>query len=80
MDPEMDAMTRAAMTRNVRETLAEDVGDNDWTLQLIDAACSAEAVLTVREAALLCGRPWFDETLLQTDPRIAIEWFVGEGE
>ncbi|SIT36674.1 Nicotinate-nucleotide pyrophosphorylase (carboxylating) [Paraburkholderia piptadeniae] len=76
----MDAMTRAAVARNVREALAEDVGDNDWTSQLIDPAGSAEAVLTVREAALLCGRPWFDETLLQTDPRIAVEWFVGEGE
>ncbi|MCG5071974.1 carboxylating nicotinate-nucleotide diphosphorylase [Paraburkholderia tagetis] len=76
----MDAMTRAAMTRNVRDALAEDVGEADWTSLLIDPDASAEAVLTVREPALLCGRPWFDETLQQVDPRIAIEWFVGEGE
>ena len=73
-------MTRAALTRNVRDALAEDVGDADWTSQLIDADATAEAVLTVREPALLCGRPWFDETLRQVDPRIAVEWFVGEGE
>ncbi|MGF6471349.1 carboxylating nicotinate-nucleotide diphosphorylase [Paraburkholderia youngii] len=76
----MDGMTRAAMTRNVRDALAEDVGEADWTSLLIDPDASAEAVLTVREPALLCGRPWFDETLRQVDPRITIEWLVGEGE
>ena len=76
----MDEMTRAAMTRNVRNALAEDVGEADWTSLLINPDASAEAVLTVREPALLCGRPWFDETLWQVNPRITIEWFVGEGE
>ncbi|WP_449414410.1 carboxylating nicotinate-nucleotide diphosphorylase [Pandoraea soli] len=76
----MDEMTRAAMLRNVRDALAEDVGNVDWTSQLINPDASAEAVLTVREPARLCGRAWFDETLRQVDPRIAIEWFVGEGE
>ncbi|BDD91912.1 nicotinate-nucleotide diphosphorylase (carboxylating) [Pandoraea sp. NE5] len=76
----MDEMTRAAMLRNVRDALAEDVGNADWTSLLINPDASAEAVLTVREPAQLCGRPWFDETLRQVDPRIAIEWFVGEGE
>ncbi len=76
----MDEMTRAAMLRNVREALAEDVGNADWTSLLINHDASAEAVLTVREPARLCGRAWFDETLRQVDPRIAIEWFVGEGE
>jgi nicotinate-nucleotide pyrophosphorylase (carboxylating) len=76
----MDEMTRAAMTRNIRDALAEDVGEADWTSLLIDAEASAEAVLTVRESALLCGRPWFDETLRQVDSRITIEWLVGEGE
>ena len=73
-------MTRAAMTRNVRDALAEDVGEADWTSLLINPDASAEAVLTVREPALLCGRPWFDETLWQVNPRVTIEWFVGEGE
>ncbi|HEM8496350.1 TPA: carboxylating nicotinate-nucleotide diphosphorylase [Burkholderia multivorans] len=76
----MDGMTRAAMTRNVRDALAEDIGEADWTSLLIDPDASAEAVLTVREPALLCGRPWFDETFQQVNPRITIEWLVGEGE
>lgn len=75
----MDATTRAAMTRNVCEALAEDLGHADWTAQLIDPAARAEATLVVREPALLCGRPWFDETFRQIDPRIEIEWLVEEG-
>ncbi|WP_017235086.1 carboxylating nicotinate-nucleotide diphosphorylase [Pandoraea sp. B-6] len=76
----MDEMTRAAMARNVRDALSEDIGEADWTSRLIDPDAYAEAVLTVREPAVLCGRPWFDETLQQVDPRITIEWLVGEGE
>lgn len=67
------------MTRNVCEALAEDVGHADWTAQLIDPAMRAEATLIVREPALLCGRPWFDETFRQLDPDIRIEWLVDEG-
>ncbi|RQR31484.1 carboxylating nicotinate-nucleotide diphosphorylase [Burkholderia sp. Bp9143] len=76
----MDETTRAAMVRNVRDALLEDVGDVDWTSVLIDPGTACEAMLTVREPAVLCGRPWFDETLLQVDPRIAVEWFADEGE
>ncbi|WP_269510743.1 carboxylating nicotinate-nucleotide diphosphorylase [Burkholderia sp. IMCC1007] len=76
----MDATTRAVMVRNVRDALSEDVGDVDWTSELIDPGTACDALLTVREAAVLCGRPWFDETLLQVDARIAVEWFVDEGE
>jgi nicotinate-nucleotide pyrophosphorylase (carboxylating) len=76
----MDATTRAAMVRNVRDALSEDVGDADWTSELIDPGTACDALLTVREPAVLCGRPWFDETLLQADARIEVEWFVDEGE
>ncbi|WP_269502263.1 carboxylating nicotinate-nucleotide diphosphorylase [Burkholderia sp. IMCC1007] len=76
----MDATTRAAMVCNVRDALSEDVGEVDWTSELIDPDTMCEALLTVREPAVLCGRPWFDETLLQVDPRIAVEWCVDEGE
>jgi nicotinate-nucleotide pyrophosphorylase (carboxylating) len=33
----------------------------------------------VRQEAILCGRPWFDEALLQVDDRLEVNWFVGEG-
>jgi nicotinate-nucleotide pyrophosphorylase (carboxylating) len=33
----------------------------------------------VREAAVLCGAPWFEGVMKQLDPRIHIEWRYAEG-
>lgn len=75
----MDAMTCAALARNVRDALAEDIGGGDWTSELVDPEVAAGATLIVRESAVLCGRPWFDETLVQIDDRLQVDWFVQEG-
>jgi nicotinate-nucleotide pyrophosphorylase (carboxylating) len=32
-----------------------------------------------REAAVLCGRPWFDEVFRQIDPTVRVEWAAAEG-
>jgi nicotinate-nucleotide pyrophosphorylase (carboxylating) len=75
----MDATLLAAITRNVRAALDEDLGTIDWTSQLIEANVEAHATLMVRQEATLCGRPWFEETLLQVDNRLEVSWFVAEG-
>lgn len=75
----MDAITRAAILRNVHEALAEDVGNVDWTSQLVNPEVVTVATLMVREPAVLCGKPWFDETLLQIDTRLEVEWVAEEG-
>ncbi|CAB3807008.1 Nicotinate-nucleotide pyrophosphorylase [carboxylating] [Paraburkholderia ultramafica] len=75
----MDATLLAAVSRNVRDALDEDRGIIDWTSQLINADTEAHATLMVRQEATLCGRPWFDEALLQVDDRLEVNWFVGEG-
>ncbi|GAB2890401.1 carboxylating nicotinate-nucleotide diphosphorylase [Paraburkholderia jirisanensis] len=75
----MDITTRAALQRNVRDALAEDVGSIDWTAQLVPSSTTAHATLIVREEAVLCGRPWFDETLAQVDPQLRVEWRCAEG-
>lgn len=72
-------MTRAALARNVREALAEDIGGGDWTSQLVNPEVGTGATLIVRESAVLCGRPWFDETLVQIDERLRVDWLVQEG-
>lgn len=72
-------MTRAALALNVREALAEDIGGGDWTSRLVNPEVAAGATLVVRESAVLCGRPWFDETLVQIDERLRVDWFVQEG-
>ncbi|GHT94844.1 nicotinate-nucleotide pyrophosphorylase [carboxylating] [Betaproteobacteria bacterium] len=68
---------------NVRAALAEDVGSGDLTAQLLAAEQSGRARLISREAAILCGRAWFDECFAQLDARYGthttIDWQVEEG-
>ncbi|HKK06479.1 MAG TPA: carboxylating nicotinate-nucleotide diphosphorylase [Gammaproteobacteria bacterium] len=69
---------------DVRRALAEDVGPGDVTAALIPAEARANARVISREAAVVCGRPWFDETFAQlaeaAGETIEIEWHVHEGE
>lgn len=65
---------------NVRDALAEDVGDGDVTARLIPSGARATAWVTCRERAVICGQPWFDETFRQLDPAISVQWMVTEGD
>ncbi|WP_321794877.1 carboxylating nicotinate-nucleotide diphosphorylase [Caballeronia sp. J97] len=76
----MDADTHEALKRNVREALAEDIGEADWTSMLVRREQMASATLLVRETAVLCGRPWFDEAFSQVEPSLRVEWFADEGD
>jgi nicotinate-nucleotide pyrophosphorylase (carboxylating) len=38
-----------------------------------------KARVIVREAAVLCGAPWFEGVMKQLDPRIRIDWHYAEG-
>ncbi|MEE8388306.1 MAG: carboxylating nicotinate-nucleotide diphosphorylase [Acidiferrobacterales bacterium] len=72
-------MRNEIIETKVREALAEDIGSGDLTAALV-----ADEVLTalviVREPAVICGSDWFNETFRQLDSRIAIEWFVEDGQ
>jgi nicotinate-nucleotide pyrophosphorylase (carboxylating) len=68
-----------ARARNVRDALFEDVGIADWTGRLIPADRRVRAAVRVREAAVLCGRDWFDACLHALDPNARITWHYGEG-
>lgn len=63
----------------VNRALAEDIGSGDVTARLIDENTEAVACLLAREAAVLCGRPWFDEVFRQIDPRVEVSWDVEDG-
>jgi len=64
----------------VRAALEEDVGAGDLTAALLPETDRLSVQLICREAAVLCGRPWFDQCFLQLDPSVAIDWLVGEGD
>lgn len=63
----------------VARALAEDVGSGDLTARLVDATATAEAALIAREAAVLCGQPWFERVFSQIDPAVQVTWEAAEG-
>lgn len=69
----------AAIEADVAAALAEDVGSGDVTAALLpDIADSA--YLLCKEAAVVCGRPWFDACHRALDPQVRIDWHVAEGD
>ena len=70
---------RDALTRNVRDALLEDIGRGDWTAQLVLAGRLVRARVLAKEAAVICGRPWFDACVRALDPRAQIDWPRAEG-
>ena len=70
---------RETIERDVRLALAEDIGSGDVTADLLPADARARARVITREAAVLCGRDWFDACFRQLDPDIRIEWQVADG-
>jgi nicotinate-nucleotide pyrophosphorylase (carboxylating) len=70
---------REALARNVRDALMEDMGRGDWTAQLVPAGRRVTGRVVAKEAAVLCGRPWFDGCMLALDARAQITWHFAEG-
>lgn len=70
----------AALAReDVARALAEDVGAGDLTAALVDPARRAQALVIAREAAVVCGGPWFVAAVRALDPDATITWAVPEG-
>ncbi len=68
------------IVRNVLCALDEDIGSGDVTADLLPPATRARARVITREAAVLCGRAWFDECFLQLDAGTRIEWHAADGD
>lgn len=71
---------RQALARNVHDALHEDLGRGDWTAQLVPAGQPARAQVLAKQAAVLCGRPWFDACFKALDAQAQIDWQVAEGQ
>jgi len=68
-----------AIARNVHDALMEDIGRGDWTAQLVRAGQEARAQVVTKQAAVICGRPWFDACVRTLDSGASVEWTVAEG-
>ena len=75
-----DAGLAAAFEANIQAALAEDIGSGDWTAMLVPEHQIVNASVIVREAAVLCGAPWFEAVMHQLYAGIVIDWRYAEGE
>ena len=64
---------------SVRIALAEDIGSGDLTARLVPEEQKARARVIVRDNAVVCGQPWFNEVFTQLDSRITVNWLAEEG-
>lgn len=69
-----------SIARQVAAALDEDIAGGDLTAQLIAPDRQASAEVICREAAVLCGRAWFEACFTQLDPEITIRWHLDEGD
>lgn len=73
-------MNLASMIEHdVAAALSEDVGSGDLTALLIPAEQRAQAHVICRQAAVICGQPWFEACFQKLDPAVSIGWSVAEG-
>ncbi|MGH8217162.1 MAG: carboxylating nicotinate-nucleotide diphosphorylase [Steroidobacteraceae bacterium] len=69
----------ADLPQQVAAALREDVGTGDATARLVPETQFVRGQVVSREAALICGAPWVEETYRQLDPRVSLEWCIPEG-
>jgi nicotinate-nucleotide pyrophosphorylase (carboxylating) len=68
------------LAQQVEAALREDIGSGDVTAALVPATQQVRGTIVTREAAVLCGRPWADETFRRLDPRVRLSWQAADGE
>lgn len=74
--PEM----QAAIVRNVDDALLEDVRTGDITAELIDPTTPATGRVITREAGVMSGIPWAEQTRSKVDAELEIDWQVADGD
>ena len=70
----------ADLPAQVATALREDIGSGDVTAALIPAAQTLKARVITREAAVICGTAWVDETFRQLEPSVQLQWQVRDGQ
>jgi nicotinate-nucleotide pyrophosphorylase (carboxylating) len=64
----------------VAAALREDIGNGDVTARLVPATQQVRGRVITREDAVVCGRPWVDETFRSLDRGIRLTWRTTDGE
>ena len=75
-----DPALARAFEANLLAALMEDVGQCDLTGELVPPDEIVTARVIVREAAVLCGAPWFQGIMTSLDRNMIIDWHYAEGD
>ena len=71
---------KAIIAEHVRLALAEDVGPGDLTASLLPSENILRANIVCREQAVMAGKAWFDESFLQLDSSVEVNWSCADGD
>ena len=74
-----DETLEQARERNVSDALMEDIGRGDWTARLVPAGRRVHGRVLAKQAAVLCGRAWFEACVRRLDSSATLHWPVDEG-
>ena len=77
--PDFQPPARAIIEADVAKSLDEDIQSGDVTAALLADDIESGYVIA-KEAAVICGRPWFDACFRRLDPEVKLQWLVAEGQ
>ncbi|HEX5460747.1 MAG TPA: carboxylating nicotinate-nucleotide diphosphorylase [Steroidobacteraceae bacterium] len=75
-----DLILPADLPEQVVAALREDIGRGDITAQLVPEDQRVRGRVVTREDAVLCGRPWAEETFRRLDADIRLTWRAQDGD
>lgn len=75
-----DLTPPADLPEQVAAALREDIGSGDVTARLVPEDQRIQGQVISREDAVLCGRPWVEETFRRLDADIRLTWRTTDGE
>lgn len=77
---EPDLAPPADLPEQVAAALREDIGSGDVTARLVPEDQRVRGRVVTREDAVLCGRPWAEETFRRLDAEIRLTWRAKDGQ
>jgi nicotinate-nucleotide pyrophosphorylase (carboxylating) len=78
--PAPDLTPPADLPDQVAAALREDIGSGDVTARLVREDQQVRGRVVTREDAVLCGRPWAEETFRRLDTGIRLTWRAADGD
>jgi nicotinate-nucleotide pyrophosphorylase (carboxylating) len=78
--PAPDLAPPADLPEQVAAALREDIGSGDVTARLVPESQRVKGRVVTREDAVLCGRPWAEETFRRLDAGVRLAWRATDGE